>query len=104
MEPLVAIAEDSNGLKYLASAIHDEKYKNPYLVVQVSEILATKISKGSIDILSAILTPVNQEWYVLDLTDASESGNIQLIATDPTKIPSCYLPGPELYLKEYENG
>lgn len=104
VEVLVAIGEDSDGLKYLASAVLDKKYNNPYLVVQLSEIMANKVCKGAADILSAFLTPAKQEWYILDAIDSWDSGTLQLIATDPTKIPLEFLPGSELYLKEYENG
>ena len=96
-EPLVAIAEDSEGIRYLAVAVSDLKYTNPYLVVALSEEMINRVRNGMVDILSAILTPAISEWYVLDLLE--NPAPMEKIATDPSQIPEKYLPGSDFFLR-----
>ena len=91
-EPLIAIAVDDEGEKYIAMAVSDPKYQNPYLVAKIDDSHLEKVSNGTLDVLNAFLSPLERKWYVLD-----NNGMVE-IADDSTTIPANYLPGEDLYV------
>lgn len=101
VEPLVAIAEDEQGNKYLALAISDVLYDNPYLVAQMSSDMIHRIRSGMVDLLSALLTPAVPEWYVIDCSNLEEGMYfpLKLIAESPIHMPPSYLPSADLYVR-----
>lgn len=100
VEPLVAIAEDEQGNKYLALAISEVLYENPYLVAQMSPDMIHRIRSGTVDLLSAFLTPATPAWYVLDAVDLNEKFNpLKLIAESAIYLRPSYLPSADLYVR-----
>ena len=101
VEILVAFATDAENRKLFAIALgKTDEMENPYLIIHVGDELATRIKTGSIDALSAILTPETKEWLIANFVKGEhwDVGEVVKIYTNPEELPNEYLPGPDLFL------
>jgi hypothetical protein len=97
LEILVAFATDAENRKLFAIALGQSyELTNPYLIIQINDELARRIKSRSVDALSAILTPLTNEWLIVDF--ATEIGEIVKTYTNAEELPREYLPGPDLFV------
>lgn len=96
-EILVAFATDEDNRKLFAIALGRKEFTNPYLVVHVSDEIATRLKNATVDVLSAILTPATPEWIIADFN--GNEGDMIRVYEDPEEIPIEYLPSTDFYLR-----